>query len=77
MSENDDINALVQLKGIGAISRRTATERATDMGLGVASENERILQEEHDALLGVQPTADPNVIARSRTNAEECIVRTS
>lgn len=70
MSENDDINALVQLKGIGAISRRTATERATDMGLGVASENERILQEEHDALLGVQPTADPNVIARSRTNAE-------
>lgn len=69
MSENDDINALVQLKGIGAISRQTATERTIDMGLGVASENSRILQEEHDALVGVKPTeesAKKNPVADSR-----------
>ena len=73
MSESDEINALVQLKGIGAISRRSATERAIDMAYGVASENERVLQEEHDALVGVQPTQNENAnnpVAESRANAE-------
>lgn len=71
MSESDEINALVQLKGIGAISRRSATERAVDMAYGVASENERVLQEEHDALLGVNPTQteqNPNPVADSRVS---------
>lgn len=67
MSESDDINALVQLKGIGAISRKTATERAIDMSIAVASENQRILQEEHDALVGEEPTGvRKNPVADSR-----------
>lgn len=54
MSETEDVNSIVQLRGIGVLSRKSSTERTVDMGYGVASEEERILQEEHDALLGLE-----------------------
>lgn len=71
MSETEDVNALVQLRGIGVLSRRSGTERTVDMGYGVASEEERILQEEHDALVGLaaeQQTGQGQQIDASQQN---------
>ena len=67
-SETEVINSIVQLKGIGALSQRSASEMAYEYGYGVVGENERINQEAHDALVGPQPASnkDTNVIANAR-----------
>ena len=51
MSEQEQISNIVQLKGIGALSARTASEMAYEIGYGVVDEYGRIRQEEHDALV--------------------------
>lgn len=67
-SETEAINGIVQLKGIGALSRQSASEMAYEYGFGVVGENERIEQEEHDALVGEStPAKDVNVVANART----------
>jgi hypothetical protein len=67
-SEAEAINGIVQLKGIGALSRQSASEMAYEYGFGVVGEDGRIKQEEHDALVGEQQTSerDTNVVANSR-----------
>lgn len=68
-SETEVINAIVQLKGIGALSRQSASEMAYEYGYGIVDENKRILQEEHDELTGVSPAEsqkDVNVVSNAR-----------
>ena len=66
-SETEVINGIVALKGIGALSRQSASEMAYQYGFGVVGENARIMQEGHDALVGKEPaTKDTNVVAQSR-----------
>lgn len=66
-SEAEAINGIVQLKGIGALSRQSASEQAYQYGYGVVGENERIKQEEHDDLVAADiADKDTNVIASAR-----------
>lgn len=70
-SETEIINGIVQLKGIGAMSRQSATEMAYESGFGVVGENERIMNEEHDDLVAtqhVQSQSNANVISNARNN---------
>lgn len=71
MSETEEVNSLVQLKGSGALSTRSAAEEAYNLGYGSVDEPERILQEAHDELVGpaVQQNQQNNPVAASR-NAE-------
>jgi len=66
-SETEIVNGIVQLKGIGALSRKSATEMAYEYGYGIIDENSRLLQEEHDELVATATTVkDTNIIAQSR-----------
>lgn len=72
MSETEEVNSLVQLKGTGAISMRSAAEEAYNLGYGSVDEPERIMQEMHDELVGTgvqeqQQTTAVNAVAASRT----------
>lgn len=60
-SETEVINGIVQLKGIGALSRRSASEMAYEYGYGIIDENARVLQEEHDDLVASTGTQRQNV----------------
>ena len=69
-SETEVISSIVQLKGIGAMSQRSAAEMAYEYGFGVVGENERINQEAHDALVdsgAATSQKDTNVVANART----------
>lgn len=59
MSENDVIAGIQQLVAAGAMSRKTATELAYNIGYSSPDEVNRILQESHDELIGAQQVADP------------------
>lgn len=48
MSETEEVSNIVQLKGIGALSQKSASEAAYELGYGVVSEFDRIKQEEND-----------------------------
>lgn len=66
-SEAEAINGIVQLKGIGALSQKSASEMAYQFGFGVVGEDERIKQETHDELAGNSASdKDTNVIANAR-----------
>ena len=45
MSETEEVANIVQLKGIGALSQKTASERAYEMGYAVNSEYDRVRRE--------------------------------
>lgn len=64
-SENEVINGIVQLKGIGVLSRKSASEMAYEYGYGIVDENSRILSEEHDELVKAGDK-DTNVVAAAR-----------
>lgn len=73
MSENDIINAIQQLVAAGAMSTKTATEIAYNIGYGSPDECARIAQEAHDALVAIaeanKQVAQTNPVTASRTNA--------
>lgn len=56
MSETEQVANIIQLRSSGALSRQTASELGYELGYGINSEYKRILQEEHDALVGQQQT---------------------
>lgn len=69
MSETEVINSIVQLVGVGALSKKSATEIAYNSGYGTADEWDRLISEAHDELVGnsVTKTAqDINVISNAR-----------
>lgn len=53
MSETEEVSNTVQLVGIGAMSKKSAAEYAYSLGYGVNGEYNRLLQQEHDALVGL------------------------
>ena len=55
----------MQLKGIGVLSRKSASEMAYEYGYGIVDENSRILSEEHDELVKADDK-DTNVVAAAR-----------
>lgn len=52
MSETEQVSNILQLRSSGALSRQTASELGYELGFGVNSEYQRILDEEHDELAG-------------------------
>lgn len=66
-SETEVVNAVVKLRGTGALSKRSASDIAYRiLGYGTIDEAERVLQEEHDALVGITRADDENAVASSR-----------
>lgn len=72
MSEAEQVANVVQLVGIGALSKKSASEMAYELGYGVLSEYERLKQEENDAnaamLQRQQQRQDVNTVNQSRNN---------
>lgn len=70
-SETETVSNIVQLVSIGALSRKSASEMAYQLGYDVAAEYDRLLTQEHDELAGTQgaaPRQDVNVVAETRVN---------
>lgn len=67
-SETEVVNTVVQLVGIGALSKQSATEYIYEtLGLGSVDEAKRLLQETHDELTAqVSVTPNANVINNFR-----------
>lgn len=53
MSETEQVSNIVQLRSAGALSRRTASELAYDLGFGVVSESDRLRDEYREEMTGV------------------------
>ena len=76
MSETEMISNIVQAVAIGALSRRSASEMLYDLGYGVISEFDRLVEEEREKLMNSQPaqqgSSANNVIntARSKNSAQ-------
>ena len=72
LSENDVISGIQQLVAAGAMSRKTATEIAYNIGYSSPDEVNRLLQEAHDdAVAAAQVNAQQiknNAVTASRTN---------
>ena len=76
MAETEIVNTVVQLVSIGVLSKRSATEYVYEtLGLGSLDEAKRLLQQEHDELVGeaqaeaIKNAANPVNDARNRNNA--------
>lgn len=73
MSETETVSNIVQLVSIGALSRKSASEMAYQLGYGVAAEYDRLLKQEHDELAGTQgaaPRQDVNIVEETRADGE-------
>ena len=74
MSETEQVSNILQLRSAGALSKRTASEMAYELGYGINSEYERIVQEEREELIGAQTvtpgSSKQNVVneARNKVN---------
>ena len=73
MSETEVVSNIVQSVAIGALSKRSASEMLYDLGYGVISEHDRLLEQEREALIGTRPaqigsTAN-NTVNLARNNA--------
>ena len=74
LSENDVITGIQQLVTCGAMSTKTATELAYNIGYSSPDEVARILQESHDELVSEQQAqaavqrAQTNPVTQSRIN---------
>lgn len=74
MSETEVVSNIVQSVAINALSRQSASEMLYDLGYGVVSEYERLIEEEREKLIGSLPaeqgSSSNNVVARSREAAK-------
>lgn len=73
MSETEVVSNIVQSVGIGALSKRSASEMLYDLGYGVISEYDRLIEQERESLAGLQPieqgTSKNNVVNVARNSA--------
>ena len=72
MSETEVVSNIVQAVAINALSRRSASEMLYDLGYGVISEYDRLLEEEREKMVGVVPnqgTSADNVVNLARNKA--------
>ena len=74
MSETEVVSNIVQSVAINALSRQSASEMLYDLGYGVVSEYDRLIEEEREKLIGTLPaeqgSSSNNVVARSREAAK-------
>ena len=74
MSETEVVSNIVQSVAINALSRQSASEMLYDLGYGVVSEYERLIEEEREKIIGTLPaeqgSSSNNVVARSREAAK-------
>lgn len=76
MAESEIVNTLVQLVSIGVLSKKSATEYVYEtLGLGSLDEARRLLQQEHDELVGEMKqeeaaTVQDNPVNAARNNNE-------
>ena len=72
MSETEVVSNIVQSVAINALSRRSASEMLYDLGYGVISEYDRLVEEEREKLIGTQPmqvgSSANNVVNAARNN---------
>jgi hypothetical protein len=75
MSETEQVSNILQLRSAGALSKRTASEMAYELGYGINSEYERIVEEEREELIGAQSAAPgsskQNVVNDARKKVNE------
>lgn len=73
MSETEVVSNIVQSVAINALSRRSASEMLYDLGYGVISEYDRLVEEEREKLIGTQSaqvgTSAKNTVNIARNNA--------
>lgn len=72
MSETEVVTNIVQSVAINALSRRSASEMLYDLGYGVISEYDRLMEEEREKLVGIVPnqgTSANNVVNQARNKA--------
>jgi hypothetical protein len=74
MSETEVVSNIVQSVAINALSRQSASEMLYDLGYGVVSEYDRLIEEEREKLIGSLPaeqgSSSNNIVARSREAAK-------
>ena len=73
MSETEVVSNIVQSVGIGALSKRSASEMLYDLGYGVISEYDRLMEQEREMLTGnvpMQGTSANNVVNQAREAAK-------
>ena len=73
MSETEVVSNIVQSVGIGALSKRSASEMLYDLGYGVISEYDRLMEQERESVVGTVPnkgTYANNVVNQSRETAK-------
>lgn len=71
MSETEVVSNIVQAVAIGALSKRSASEMLYDLGYGVISEFDRLVEEEREKLVGTQvaqPGSSNNIVNKARVN---------
>ena len=72
MSETEVVSNIVQAVAINALSRRSASEMLYDLGYGVISEYDRLVEQERESLVGTKPaqvgSSANNVINSARNN---------
>lgn len=70
MAETETVNMLVQLVSIGVLSKQSATEYIYEnLGFGSLDEAKRLLQEEHDALVGQSQETVTNTDPKNPVNS--------
>ena len=73
MSETEVVSNIVQSVAINALSRRSASEMLYDLGYGVISEYDRLIEQEREMLVGtqqpIQGSSSNNVVNKARNNA--------
>lgn len=72
MSETEVVNNIAILRNSGVLSKKSASEMAYDLGYGVISEYDRVVEEEREALIGTTPviqgTSANNIVHQSRNS---------
>lgn len=72
MSETEVVSNIVQSVAINALSRRSASEMLYDLGYGVISEYDRLIEQERETLVASQPAQigsyTNNVVNSARSN---------
>ena len=73
MSETEVVSNIVQSVGIGALSKRSASEMLYDLGYGVISEYDRLMEQQREELVSSQPavqgSSKNNIVGKAREAA--------
>ena len=69
-SETEEVNCIVQLKSVGALSQQTASENGTRLGYGKNAEWNRIMKEERNKLVQEERAAQNQINLQNEITAK-------